>query len=499
MQRAARQCTGTGDLAARRTHGSRSPEIGSQPTRWRLGSRLGNLTGSMVAPRTSREQVRIWAPVLWVSAAACAGYRADPIDARDVLAQIRAEVRAGPAVGLDDLTTALCARNPEVLAAEARLREAMGWVRAGVPLPNPSLQAGPVFLSGPGRFGSSRSGLESGLGWALRLFGAGALAEDVDVARAQGRGLELSATVRAEVLALRREFAEAALAGERAAWAGRLADVAARTVDIQRRLVDGGRATALDLQLATLRLRRFEIDAAEARATAIVARGRVATRCGVTLEQVPILGREDLPQLGSRAQRDDLVDQLPESPALLALHAQHVFAEATLRLEVRRQYPDLQLGLSFESEQAVDRWAVPLGFEVPLFDRNQRGIAEAEAARRAARERYVAALRSRSIQVGTACAVLDERDAQWTSLERELDPALAAARTSLVRSLEQGVLTGIEALQFERELVEGELQRLDVEAARISAWMDLEDAMGVPIARFAGAASDASADEVRNP
>jgi len=419
----------------------------------------------------------------------CVAYEPDPIEPAALLAELEAERGQATLLDLRALEASLCERNEAVVRAGAEFSAAVARVEAGVPLPNPELEAGPVFLDGAGITGAATRGVEAALGWTVRWFGAAGLLEDLDAAAAQAQGLRLAATVREQVLALRAELVAAAFAGERAQLAERLRTVAAAALELQERMIAGGRATALDRERAALRLERASVEAAAAAADAVRARGAVAERCGVGLARVPMVDRTILPSLpAGPLLPEDLWQQLTEAPELLALHGEHRTAEARLRLEVRRQYPDLLVGLSYEREESVDRWSLPLGIELPLFDTNQRGIAEAAAARRAARARYIAALRRRGAQFDTAWAGLELRAQQWQRARDSIGPRLDSLRALRARAVAAGSLSGLEALQLEQDLIEAELLRLDAEAQHFDAWMDLEHSWGAPLVAFPTAA-----------
>ncbi len=56
-------------------------------------------------------------------------------------------------------------------------------------------------------------------------------------------------------------------------------------------------------------------------------------------------------------------------------------SEATLQLEVAKQYPDVQLGTSLRFYQGQQRWQATPGMDLPIFNKNQGPIAEAKANR----------------------------------------------------------------------------------------------------------------------
>jgi outer membrane protein TolC len=60
-------------------------------------------------------------------------------------------------------------------------------------------------------------------------------------------------------------------------------------------------------------------------------------------------------------------------------------SEEALRAEIRRQYPDLAIGPSFGHEEGGGRLGLSLGLNLPLWNRNRKGVALAESGRDTAR------------------------------------------------------------------------------------------------------------------
>ena len=68
--------------------------------------------------------------------------------------------------------------------------------------------------------------------------------------------------------------------------------------------------------------------------------------------------------------------------------------EKSLEAEIRRQYPDLKLGPAYANEEGLDRFGLVAGISIPLWNRNRKGIAEAEGTRDEARLAAIDAWRS---------------------------------------------------------------------------------------------------------
>ena len=74
-------------------------------------------------------------------------------------------------------------------------------------------------------------------------------------------------------------------------------------------------------------------------------------------------------------------EQLVQHPLLRCAMAQHGTSEAELQREIRKQYPELNLGSGFEHEGDEHKIGLELGVTLPLWNRNKEGIAKATAER----------------------------------------------------------------------------------------------------------------------
>jgi outer membrane protein TolC len=77
------------------------------------------------------------------------------------------------------------------------------------------------------------------------------------------------------------------------------------------------------------------------------------------------------------ARREALVGR----PDVLGALAEYAAADAALRLEIAKQYPNIHLNPGYQWDQGENKWVLGIAFELPAFNRNQGAIAEAEARR----------------------------------------------------------------------------------------------------------------------
>ncbi len=145
----------------------------------------------------------------------------------------------------------------------------------------------------------------------------------------------------------------------------------------------------------------------------------------------------------------DLVRHVQVQAALRRLDAD----EAALRTEIRRQYPDLQIGPAYSREEGKDRFGFSAGLTLPLWNRNRKGIAEATGTRDNSRQQALTVWRELVLRRDAAVETLAE-------LQRHPDIP-ARDRTTLIALLRAGELGAIDYLTLADEILTAELSEIE--------------------------------------
>jgi outer membrane protein, heavy metal efflux system len=176
-------------------------------------------------------------------------------------------------------------------------------------------------------------------------------------------------------------------------------------------------------------------------------------------------------------QRDAVLNRLDVRRAL----AQYAAAEADLQLEISKQYPDLQIGPGYTYEERNNFFVIGLSTTLPLFNRNQGPIAEAEARRKEAAASFL----ERQAQV---IAGSEQALALYTAALKELgevDQSLSKLQDSQLRMMQRAVSLGEEdRLSLNGVQIQGTVlarARLDALARAQSALGELEAAVQRPL------------------
>ena len=146
-------------------------------------------------------------------------------------------------------------------------------------------------------------------------------------------------------------------------------------------------------ELARTEARLFELEAGvrahelrRLRGDVAVLEERLRAELGLAPEAPVTLEPLALPRHPTAApERGDVLNQ---NPSLQRLRRDYDVSEQALRREIRKQYPDLTIGPTFESEAGQSRFGLTGGLPLPFFNRNRQGIAAARVAREIARAAY---------------------------------------------------------------------------------------------------------------
>jgi len=196
------------------------------------------------------------------------------------------------------------------------------------------------------------------------------------------------------------------------------------------------------------------------------------------------------------AGRDSLAGlALTRRPEIGAALAEYAVAEADVRLEVSKQYPDLDLGPGFIWDQGVQRWTLALALPNLFGFRNRAAIREAEAARTAAAARVGEVqdelLADVELAAGRCRGAILERAAA-DSLVTAAERAAALAHGAFQR----GETSRLEPSLADLTVVRAERGRAAAEARVRAAGQALEAAAGIWAASGTDRWPDPSQDEL---
>lgn len=237
-----------------------------------------------------------------------------------------------------------------------------------------------------------------------------------------------------------------------------------------------GAASQPEVDVYRVELLRIEAALEAAKGDAAQKRVALATAAGVPLEALAnwnfaYAGLDTPPPEISlslhKVQRSGLLHRLDVRRTLV----EYAAADAALRLEIAKQYPDLQLAPTYGFEEGFARYTFSAVSALPIFNRNQGPIQTAEARRQQVEARF-RALESQVIgEMGSAFALYQSALKEWRQESERV--------TTLQREREQAARRALEVGQGDRlSLALAQLETNTAALAQLDALVRVQTALG---------------------
>jgi outer membrane protein TolC len=201
---------------------------------------------------------------------------------------------------------------------------------------------------------------------------------------------------------------------------------------------------------------------------------------------------------GRFSQAQDAPSLIERSPALAVVVAEYEAAEKALELEIRRQYPDLNVGPGYGREDGQDQVLLGLSAPLPILNANKQGIAQARARREVARasaettlEQLIAALHA----ARTRLAAFSRRRQVF---ESQIVPMVDAQYADARRIAMLGEVNSLVLLESLTRQQEAKVNLIQVRREEAVAAIELDELIGPAdpgTDQAAAAQSDASDHE----
>ena len=260
--------------------------------------------------------------------------------------------------------------------------------------------------------------------------------------------------------------------------------VRADQVHILEQIFAAGEIPRVDLDLARIELSKVDVALRAAEGQTAESKATLAAALGIPMAVLqdaqfvwPDMDTPSAPEslVPAEIQRDAVLNRMDVRRSL----AQYAAAEADLQLEIAKQYPDINIGPGYTYEERNSFFTVGVSSAIPLFNRNQGPIAEAEARREEAAAAFlqtqaqVVAKSERALAVYTAALrELAETQSLYQLQEIQLQTIQQSIRAGADNRL------GLDGAQIQLSVLAR--ARLDALGRAQRALGDLEDAVQRP-------------------
>jgi len=315
---------------------------------------------------------------------------------------------------------------------------------------------------------------------------------------------------RADVIARTRRAFVAVLAGqERVDLRSRLADIARIAAQTVRERVEGGKVSPLEGHRADIAYAQARIALTAAERDLHGAKTRLASQWGAAPTAVGRVAGH-LAEVPALPDSDALQSALQNNPELGRWTSEIARLEAAAHVERAQRIPDLTVtagwrnnglpdasGSTFDGTGALDGFSrsdfdddrenslvVGLSIPLPLFDRNQGRIREAEHRVREAAHRRRALATDVTGQITDLRARLAGIRQEIQTLQEDILPAAADAHAATQTGFDLGKFSYLNVLDAQRTLFEVRNQHVEALAAYHAGVVELERMLGSGLAEF---------------
>ena len=282
---------------------------------------------------------------------------------------------------LQTLSLAALYFNPALDVARARLATAEGAIRTASALPNPTFDfvpgvPSPYLLTQDFLFTIETAGKR---GYRVQM------AQNLD----EAARFDLADSAWTVVMGVRLALLNYLVASRNLELLRSEEKVRGDQVAILEQVSSAGEMTRLDVDLARIELSKAQVGIRSAEAQVADAKAALAAAIGI-----PVAGLDGADvswsEMGTppaseslsaeQVRRDAVLNRLDVRRSL----AQYAAAEASVHSEIARQYPNFNIGPGYTYEERNSFFTVGFSTSLPVFNRNQGPIAEAEGRRKEA-------------------------------------------------------------------------------------------------------------------
>lgn len=348
---------------------------------------------------------------------------------------------------------------------------------------NPSLEFGPDFGTSLESHVSNKVVPFVGVGFTVPLGRKLKKNNDLNSAKAWRALLEVQAQHRELYLSLRETYTLFYLALKKGKINKEIITGSEITLKLVKNLMNAGSVDSFEKGLTELEAIKINIADLEIQQEIEKIQSELAVLIGFDLKyssevSLPSFEKINLPST------DQLKLLLVNNNLNLArLRFDYEIAEKELCLEISNQYPDIQLGGERSSETGDSKivWGLRVGVTVPVFDRNQHGIALALGKREEIRQEYMSVMHKALTELNNDIGNFKFSLKKYEIIKNKITPTSETNLLTADQMLKAGGIDIFRYLSILRSHQENLMSAVNIEAEVRIAILHLEKNIGFPI------------------
>lgn len=416
----------------------------------------------------------------------CQKYSAKPIEKKKIIEEAEladdAMLNRLSLTPFSALLEVASRNNPDLQLLKLQYQNQEKYAKTKNPLLNPTIGLG--VNKGFGIEGATQSLTQPfiTLGFTVPLWGKRKLIKELEFLEAIATQQEYIILHRNIYLELRQTYTKLRIKYTQAEMLGALNKFLANELQLTEKQMLMGQLSLLDLGLIKADYEQSVMEEKSLEQEIQLLQSKLSGLCGLPINKlgvlkIPIL---DIKKIDLINRENALSHLIENSPSLNRLHAKYDIAEKILALEIRKQYPDLQIESGFEKEpgESTKYLGIGLGMEVPIFDRNQKGILLAHQNREQILLEYQLQARKSILEMDTALAMLASLGVQIEYFNKQQVKTLANNYELGKLDYQNNKIAKAELISLRKSYYEGNKEAIKILEQYYENFATLEMAIG---------------------
>ena len=401
-------------------------------------------------------------------APACTPFVARPLDAAASAVRLTSRQLGAQTWTLASLTAEAIQHHPDIMVARAKYDTARAAVRTAGEHPNPTVTVSTQTVTPYTKWVAGTYGLD--FDWTFETAGKRSKRQNTAHAAVRSAAANVIAATWKVRSAVRKAYLELYVAEQKGIVLKQVIKQQGELLLALEGRIKSGAESRSSTSQARLLQAQLKLQAADADRVGAIARASLSEALAMSLQGLDRATFSFTAFESSRSSVPRRKDALTHRADILASLADYAGAEASLRLEIAKQYPDLHLNPGYSLDAGENKWALGIGLTLPILNHNEGPIGEAEAKR------------------AEAAASFDAVQAQVLADYDRATATLAAARKklattdALLAEQSQRAATEERLLQAgsgdRAALLSASVERTTTEASRIDALAEIQAALG---------------------
>lgn len=360
----------------------------------------------------------------------CQKYRAKPIDSQKIVSdadlsinQAKQMIPPDEPITFKMLLDAVSQNNVDLQLIKTQYLQQVKYAKTKAPIANPQIGLGLKKGFNVSDVTQNLTQPFVTLGFTIPLWGKRKLAQELEFKEADATQQEYVILHRNIYLELRQIYTNIQLNTFQLNLLKDLLNFLELELKLADKQLMQGQLSLLDLGHLTTELEQTASDKLDIEHKLVLLFSKLSSISGLPSKVLPQLVIPPFEILtGTLPSRETALKLLVEnSPVLNRLHAKYDIAEKALELEIRKQYPDLKIDSGFEKEPGVSAnyLGISLGMELPIFDRNQKGILLAHQKREQILFEYQLQARQAILEIDNALEMIKSAELQISFIQNK--------------------------------------------------------------------------------